>query len=108
MVTAVAPLPRRRPLADPVVPFPRWRVVAIVALGLLLSAAGWWGYGKVDAAQDEAHRLAAVATAEARDADMAQLQGNEGRALASIVVYRCDTSQIRDVQLCDTARKIVR
>jgi hypothetical protein len=101
-------LPQHRPTDQLAVPFPRWRVALIFVLGLVLSGAGWIGYDRVSSAQAEAGRLAVVASAESRDADMSALDGNEGRALAWLVVYRCDSGQLRDAQLCDAAHKITR
>lgn len=105
MVTVVVRLPRQ---PDPAVPWPRWRTAAILVAGALVSGVGWLGYDRVAAAQAESHRLAAIAAAESRDADLQALDGNQGRALGWLVVYRCDSGQLHDDQLCDAARKITR
>lgn len=89
-------------------PVPRWRFVAIGTLGLVLSTVGWFGFASVQDSRAEAQRAVAVAHAEARDADLQTLDGNEGRALGWLVRYRCETGQIRDPQLCTAADKITR
>jgi predicted negative regulator of RcsB-dependent stress response len=80
----------------------------MLACAVLLSCAGWAGWDRVQTSQDETARLAAVARAEARDADLAQLPANDGRYLATLIRQQCDAGTQRDVEACEVARKILR
>ena len=110
MVAAVIPAPQLRPARNPTRPVGRWVLVAILAAGLALSVLGWVITSRLAATERAAASLARqVAVAERSEeiadarADLATVQRD---ALAALVLYRCDTSQIRDVQLCEAARGV--
>jgi hypothetical protein len=89
-------------------PAPSWLRAGIVAMAIVASLVGWAVAARADAAWTEAQRAAAVANAEAHDADLSDARAerieSQRDGLASLVRYRCDTGAITDRQLCDAAR----
>lgn len=101
------PLRRR---SDPARPLPWWVPVLLIGVGLGLSVLGWATTLRLDATEDVARSAAQDAgTAQQHETaaeEAARAARAERDALAAIVVQRCDTGQIRDVQLCDAARGV--
>lgn len=112
MVAVPIPARRHRPVRDPVRP-PSWLTsVALVAAGFVLSLLGWVTGARVDAITESATRngqAAAVEQWQAAEAEaLAARTADQRDALAALVVYRCDTGQITDGQLCEAARRLWR
>jgi type II secretory pathway pseudopilin PulG len=105
MVTVAARIPHRR---DPVRPAGRLTVVGILAAGAALSVLGWTFAAHLGEAEQDAATAQRITQAAVRDEQLAESEaaraGAQRDALAALVVYRCDTGQITDEQLCLAAR----
>lgn len=110
-MTAPGSVRQLRPARDPVRPLGAWLPVLLVGSGIMLSLLGWATASRLELAQESAVRTSTSAVVSQREALLADRQlvhvQDQRDGLRAIVVHRCDTEQIRDVQLCDAARAIV-
>lgn len=110
MVATAIPAPRSRPVRDPVRPVGRGVTAALLAVGVGLSLLGWATAARLTAVQESAERASTSAAVSERhevlaDGELERAQ-DQRDGLRALVVFRCDTGQITDDNLCDAARRI--